>query len=267
MTWSYMRWFFGAMDKTYVASRCYLATLAEHGFRTDRMSLLPRGVDAEFFHPAKRDGRFWSRFGINGAFKFLYVGRVSREKNLDGLIAAFLGFLASGRHAQLVVVGDGPYLKELAERHRRPEILFTGFLHGEDLARAYAGADVFTFPSTTDTFGNVVLEAQAAGLPAIVSNQGGPQEIVLPGRSGLVVDVEQPGAFTAAMVQLFEEPALLAEMSASAVENARLHSWERLLERLFQQDGPAEASERTVAERRDTGGGRTTISAWPTPRS
>ena len=234
MTWTYMRWFFGRMDRIFVSSRCYLDLLAEHGLPRARMSLLPRGVDADFFHPGKRDPRFWARFGINGAFKFLYVGRVSREKNLDALVAAFLAFLDSGRQAQLVVVGDGPHLKEIARRYRRPEILFTGFLHGEDLARAYAGSDVFAFPSTTDTFGNVVLEAQAAGLPAIVSDRGGPQEIVLPDRSGLVVDVDRPGALTAAMVRLFDDPGLAAKMSAQAVANARRHGWERLLEQLFQ---------------------------------
>ncbi|HLX09235.1 MAG TPA: glycosyltransferase [Thermoanaerobaculia bacterium] len=235
LTWTYMRWFFGSMERVFVASRCYLDLLAEHGLDRARMSLLPRGVDADFFHPGKREPRFYRRFGIDAAaFKFLYVGRVSREKNLDALMASFLAFLDSGRQAQLVVVGDGPYLKELARRHRRPEILFTGFLHGEDLARAYAGADLFVFPSTTDTFGNVVLEAQAAGLPAIVSDRGGPQEIVLPGGSGLVVDAGDPAALTAAMIRLFEEPALLAEMSARAVDNARRHSWDLLLERLYQ---------------------------------
>jgi glycosyltransferase involved in cell wall biosynthesis len=235
MTWTYMRWFFGSMERVMVASRCYLDLLVEHGLPRARMSLLPRGVDSDFFHPGKRDPRFYERFGIDrAAFKFLYVGRVSREKNLDALMTSFLAFLDSGRQAQLVVVGDGPYLKELVHRCRRPEILFTGFLHGEDLARAYAGADLFVFPSTTDTFGNVVLEAQAAGLPAIVSDRGGPQEIVLPGRSGLVVDTEDPAALTAAMVRLFENAALVAEMSARAVENARRHGWELLLERLFQ---------------------------------
>ncbi|HEY6321983.1 MAG TPA: glycosyltransferase family 1 protein [Thermoanaerobaculia bacterium] len=241
LTWTYMRWFFGSMERVFVASRCYLDLLAEHGLDRVKMALLPRGVDADFFHPGKRDGRFYRRFGIDGAaFKFLYVGRVSLEKNLDALMTSFQGFLDGGRQAQLVVVGDGPYLKELARRYRRPEILFTGFLHGEDLARAYAGADVFVFPSTTDTFGNVVLEAQAAGLPAIVSDRGGPQEIVLPGRSGLVADAEDPAAFGAAMVRLFDDPALLAAMSARAVDNARRHSWERLLERLF-QGGPRSA--------------------------
>ena len=241
LTWTYMRWFFGGMERVFVASRCYLDLLAEHGLDRAKMALLPRGVDADFFHPGKGDGRFYRRFGIDGAaFKFLYVGRVSLEKNLDALMTSFQGFLDSGRQAQLVVVGDGPYLKELARRYRRPEILFTGFLHGEDLARAYAGADVFVFPSTTDTFGNVVLEAQAAGLPAIVSDRGGPQEIVLPGRSGLVADAEDPAAFGAAMARLFDDPALLAAMSAHAVDNARRHSWERLLERLFQGAGSAE---------------------------
>lgn len=246
LTWTYMRWFFGGMERVFVASRCYLDLLAEHGLDRAKMALLPRGVDADFFHPGKGDGRFYRRFGIDpAAFKFLYVGRVSLEKNLDALMTSFQGFLDGGRQAQLVVVGDGPYLKYLARRYRRPEILFTGFLHGEDLARAYAGADVFVFPSTTDTFGNVVLEAQAAGLPAIVSDRGGPQEIVLPGRSGLVADAEDPAAFGAAMARLFDDPALLAAMSAHAVDNARRHSWERLLERLF--EGGAGKAERSAA--------------------
>jgi glycosyltransferase involved in cell wall biosynthesis len=264
MTWTYMRWFFGSMERVFVASRCYLDVLAEHGLKRAKMSLLPRGVDAEFFHPAKRDPRFYPRFGIDGAaFKFLYVGRVSREKNLDALMSSFLGFLDSGRRAQLVVVGDGPYLKELVGRYRRPEILFTGFLHGEDLAKAYAGADLFVFPSTSDTFGNVVLEAQAAGLPAIVSDRGGPQEIVLPGRSGLVVDAGDPAALGAAMVRLFEDPALLAEMSARAVANARRHGWELLLERLFQPP-PAHPATAHPAAPHDAFEAemQTTIAAW-----
>jgi glycosyltransferase involved in cell wall biosynthesis len=264
LTWTYMRWFFGSMERVFVASRCYLDLLAEHGLDRARMALLPRGVDAAFFHPGKRDGRFYRRFGIDpAAFKFLYVGRVSPEKNLDALMTSFQGFLDGGRQAQLVVVGDGPSLKDLARRHRRPEILFTGFLHGEDLARAYAGADVFVFPSTTDTFGNVVLEAQAAGLPAIVSDRGGPQEIVLPGRSGLVAGAEDPAAFGAAMVRLFDDPALLAAMSARAVDNARRHSWERLLERLFQAPGGAGGAEAHSRQAARAGSARRTASASP----
>jgi|GEM_PF-30439 len=266
MTWTYMRWFFGSMQRVFVASRCYLDLLAEHGLDRARMALLPRGVDAAFFHPGKRDPRFYRRFGIDGAaFKFLYVGRVSPEKNLDALMTSFLGFLDGGRQAQLVVVGDGPCLKDLARRYRRPEILFTGFLHGEDLAQAIASADAFVFPSTTDTFGNVVLEAQAAGLPAIVSDRGGPQEIVLPGRSGLVVDAADPAAFGAAMVRLFDDPALRAAMSTRAVDNARRHSWERLLERLFQE--PATRGATRAARPTRTAGAAGTVRAARASRS
>lgn len=287
MTWAYMRWFFGGMRKVLVSSRCYLELLADRGFDPAKLSLLPRGVDDAFFHPGRRQPGFWHRFGLDGGgFKFLYVGRVSREKNLDALLDSFQDFLAGGRLAQLVVVGDGPYLKELARRYRRPEILFTGFLHGEDLARAYAGSDLFVFPSTTDTFGNVVLEAQAAGLPAIVSDRGGPQEIVLPGKTGLVVAVERPGALAAAMARLFDDGARLAEMAAAAVVNARRHSWELLLEQLFRPSAAPAATAATgtasapgTAGAPRTGAGvaaaagagaaerKATIARWPDPRS
>jgi glycosyltransferase involved in cell wall biosynthesis len=272
MTWAYMRWFYGRMDKLYVGSRCYRDVLARQGFALSRLALLPRGVDAAFFNPAKREPHFWKRwdrFGAAPGFKFLYVGRVSREKNLDALLAAFDAFLASGRAAQLAVVGDGPYLEELARRHRRPEILFTGFLHGEDLARAYAGADLFVFPSATDTFGNVVLEAQASGLAAIVSHQGGPQELVAPLNAGLVVDMGRPGELARAMIRLHDDGGLRQEMAARAVAGARRKSWERLLDRLWHEEGaaPPALAENAAEEADDdvaalVGPGPTTISAW-----
>jgi glycosyltransferase involved in cell wall biosynthesis len=237
MTWGYMRWFFGQMEKLYVASHFYRDLLAGHGFDRSRLTLLPRGVDAGFFHPRRRDARFWRRFGLNGGFKFLYVGRISREKNLDALLTAFQDLLATGRQAHLAVVGDGPCLKDLARRYRHPDILFTGFLHGEELARAYASSDLFVFPSTTDTFGNVVLEAQASGLPAIVTNQGGPQEIVRRCDSGLVIDPGQPGALARAMIRAFDNPALVADMAVRALENARANGWEHLLDQLWTGGG------------------------------
>lgn len=239
-TWGYMRWFFGGMERIYVASDFYRQALAERGFPASRLELLPRGVDARFFHPRRRDPRFWERFGLNGEYKFLYVGRISKEKNLDLLMAAFAGFLSTGRRAQLVVVGDGPELKGLARQRRRPEILFTGFLHGEELAQAYAGADAFVFPSTTDTFGNVVLEAQASGLPTIVTDQGGPQEIVRQGGSGPIVAAD-PVAFQQAMVRLYDDREEAAERALSGLRYARGKSWGRILEQLFDGGGETPA--------------------------
>ena len=101
--------------------------------------------------------------------RLLFVGRVSKEKDLDILVHAFRNLRREGVPVQLSIVGYGPYSAALAEM--MPEACFTGYLNGTELARAYASSDIFVFPSTTDTFGNVIIEAQAAGLPVIVSDR------------------------------------------------------------------------------------------------
>jgi glycosyltransferase involved in cell wall biosynthesis len=148
--------------------------------------------------------------------------------------------------AELLIVGDGPYLAALRDRFRRGDIVFTGFLTGDDLALAYAGADVFVFPSTTDTFGNVILEAQASGLPAIVSNQGGPAENVDHDETGLVVDVGQRGALRASMELLLTDCQLRGRLAAAAVGNARQFRWEQVLDDLWEEKVPVEPCHDTL---------------------
>ena len=114
----------------------------------------------------------------------LFVGRISKEKNLDTLVASTRRLAEWKSPARPLFIGDGPYLAEI--KRLLPDALFTGYLRGEELAGAYASADFFVFPSTTDTFGNVVLEAQASGLPVIVSDVGGPRDLVQHGRDGLI---------------------------------------------------------------------------------
>jgi glycosyltransferase involved in cell wall biosynthesis len=249
LAWSYMRWFFESMDRIYVPSRRYLELLAERGFSRQRLRVLPRGVDRERFRPERRDPRFWRRFGWQEGFTFLYVGRVSREKNLDALLAACGELQRRGEAARLAVVGDGPYLEELRRRHAGPAVLFTGYLHGDTLADAYAAADAFVFPSTTDTFGNVVLEAQASGLPVIVSDQGGPPELVAPHAAGLVVDVGRPEELPAAMLRLLRQPELRAQMAARGLAQARSSGWEALVHELWGEcEAPASAPGRAAAD-------------------
>ncbi len=238
LAWKLSRWFFGQMDTLYVPSAHYMEKLAERGFERATMRLLPRGVDFLRFNPGKRDPEFWRRLGVGDGFKYLYVGRVSKEKNLDALLGAFATLRGSGRDGQLVIVGDGPYLDELAARESRPDVTFTGFLHGDDLATAYASADLFVFPSTTDTFGNVVLEAQASGLAAIVSHRGGPQEIVAPAGSGLVIDPDRPGALAEAMGELAERTEMRLAMAQRALANAQQSGWEALLHDLWTPKRP-----------------------------
>jgi glycosyltransferase involved in cell wall biosynthesis len=116
----------------------------------------------------------------------------------------------------LVVVGDGPYLKEMKNELKGWPATFTGYLRGEELAQAYASADLFVFPSTTDTFGNVVLEAQASGLPVIVTNQGGPRENMVPERTGVVVPGDDQGAMSRAICRLAGDLEGLQAMSRAA---------------------------------------------------
>ena len=184
--WRYLRWFYEQMDMIYVPSRVYQQQLVAKSFDPKKLRLFPHGADAEAFHPRYRDPLWWQRFGVNGGPKVLYVGRIAKEKDLDVLIQVYQQLASRRPESTLVVVGDGPFLQQMKEGLPYPNVIFTGFLRGEELSRAYASSDLFVFPSTTDTFGNVVLEAMASGLPVVVSDKGGPKEIVQHGRTGLV---------------------------------------------------------------------------------
>lgn len=246
IAWRYMRWFYGQMDVVYAPSNFYVERLKDRGFDGDRLRLLPRGVDREHFSPSKRDTGSWRRYGLEESFKFLYVGRISKEKNLDALLRAFMALLGEGHDANLVLVGEGPYLDELRQRYPRPEILFTGYLGGDDLAVAYASADAFVSASTSDTFGNAALEAQASGLPAIVSDEGGAREIVADSTSGWVVDVFQAGQLESAMRKLLEDGNARERMAELSVKQAQRSSWEALLQELWDRDDPLDVSEETL---------------------
>jgi len=236
LTWKYMQWFYDSVDWVVAPSEYYRRHLVRHGFDPARLSVLVRGVDRERFNPTKRDEAFWDRYGLARGFKFLYVGRVSADKQVELVLTSFQKLAEQGREASLAIVGDGPSLEELRRRHQDPRIAFTGFLDGEELATAVASADVLVFPSTTDTFGNAVLEAQASGLPAIVSNRGGPQEIVTTHGSGVVVDVAEPGAVAQAMDRLLGDSDLRGDMRRRALRNAAGRGWEQVLDELWNHE-------------------------------
>src|SRR4029453_11387134 len=175
------------------------------GFAPERLKILPRGLDTTLFSPEHRDPAFWQRFGEhNGAIHLLYVGRISKEKDLDVLAHAYRQLRSEGLPVQLYLVGDGPYLQALNKA--LPEAVFTGYLRGKELAAAYASADVFVFPSTTDTFGNVVIEAQASGVPVIVSDSGGPKELVHERESGLITKSHDVNDLVRAIRELVIDP-------------------------------------------------------------
>ena len=230
--WRYMRWFYGKVDQILVPTRQYKRRLMDGGFDGDNIDVMPRGINREKFNPSFRKREMWADYGLNGSFKFLYVGRISKEKNIEIMLKAFSEVIAAGCDADLIIVGDGPLRDELQLKYNDPQIVFTGYLYGDELAEAFASADLFVFPSLTDTFGNVVLEAHASGLPAIVSNEGGPQEIIESHKSGLVVGARTPDEMGAAMLRVINDPALYEKMQANAVQKAMDSRWEHALEKL-----------------------------------
>ncbi len=183
--------------------------------------LMPRGVDAELFHPAKRTRRLDDPHRILG-----FVGRLSVEKNI-GLLVEIEKDLTEGQE-KFMIVGHGGDEAWLRGHLHGAE--FTGVLRGEELARAYANMDLFVFPSHTDTFGNVVLEALASGVPAIVTPDGGPCSIVRDGQTGRIVLDEQ---FTSAIREILADPARLAAMRKAARAYALTASWDSVFEGVY----------------------------------
>jgi phosphatidylinositol alpha 1,6-mannosyltransferase len=186
--------------------------------------LMWRGVNTELFSPVKRKRH-------DGVFRLGYVGRLTPEKNVRLLAAIENQLLTAGyTDFRFVIVGTGSEREWLEQHMRQAE--FTGVLKGEDLARAYANLDLFIFPSHTDTFGNVVLEAQAAGVPALVTAHGGPKFIIRDGVTGIVARDEFE--FAEAARQLINDAERLQEMRAAARALACAASWDSIFEHVYE---------------------------------
>jgi len=211
--WSYMIWFYSQMGEVLVPSSSTRTQLVQRGLAAEKVKPLPRWVNTEVFSPSKRNHYL---YGLNGDTKFLYVGRVSKEKNLKLLADAFIDITNKGFCSSLIIVGDGPYRNELENLLKGYPVLFTGFLTGDELSQIYASSDVFVFPSATDTFGNVVLEAQASGLPVIVSDEGGPKELMVDGETGLVVKANSISALADALSFFLINKEKIATMGRTA---------------------------------------------------
>jgi glycosyltransferase involved in cell wall biosynthesis len=233
LAWSYMHWLYGQMDTVFVNSEQYRKCWIDRGFAPEKLKILPRGLDSDLFNPARRDLSFWPGSGANGQeVRLLYVGRVSREKDLDVLVAAYDKVRKAGHRVKLYVVGHGPYSEALAKA--LPDAVFLGYLTGEPLAKAYASADVFVFPSTTDTFGNVVIEAQASGLPVIVSDLGGPKELVENGVSGIITKAHDADDFARAIARLAGDAKMRARMGDKARQSVIDRSWPGAFRKFWQ---------------------------------
>ncbi len=232
LVWRYTLWYYDQMDSVFVPSVSTARELTSKGISRTKIRLFPRGIDIRRFNPSVQNGYFRKNHPAPPAFQLLYVGRVSREKGLPLLEAVFKSLLeadSTDNPLRLVVVGDGPYLEEMCKNMEGLPCTFTGYLEGDDLVSVYNSCDLFVFPSATDTFGNVVLEAQACGLPAIVTDQGGPRENLVEGETGLVVDADSESALQSAIQSLMDDPLRLRKMSRAC----RRYMEERSFEMAF----------------------------------
>ncbi|MBI5571769.1 MAG: glycosyltransferase [Desulfomonile tiedjei] len=226
LVWKYVLWFYDQMDCVFVPSKAFAHELNRRGLSPGRIRIFPRGVDTQRFHPARRNGIVDASFGRDYRTKLVYVGRVSKEKNLPLLVNVFRRLVETVKDVSLVIVGDGPYRQVMQEALEGTPCLFTGYLEADSLAPIYASCDLFVFPSTTDTFGNVVLEAQASGLPVVVTDQGGPQENMVAGETGLVVQGNDEAGFLTALKDLVAAPAALKRMGQAARQYAESRSFD-----------------------------------------
>ena len=223
----YMRFFYGQCDLVLARSNAYRFKLMDLGVEEANIRALPAGVDSSTFSPSRRDDSFWRKLGVAQRFKVMYAGRVSSEKNLPVLVEAFKSICAKRDDVALVIAGDGPYFSAMKDALAGCPAHFLGQLDDEKLSVAYASGDVFAFPSKTDTLGQAVMEAQASGLPAIVTSEGGPKEIVADDETGIVLTRAEAPNFAAAIETLLNNDAGRGAMSTAAVVRSRRFSLDR----------------------------------------
>ena len=230
----YLRRFHNRVDGTLVPTRSMATALQKQGF--ERLHVWPRGVHAQQFHPRHRDPALRARWGLNDTdLAVLYVGRLAAEKNIDRAFDAFDAIHAEQPRARFVLVGSGPLEASLRARH--PDAVFAGAHTGQSLAEHYASADLFLFPSKTETFGNVTLEALASGLAVVAFDLAAAHELIAHGHNGLLAAEHDDAAFVAAAQRCARDEPLRAQLKRHARDTALQQDWPRLmleLERLFE---------------------------------
>jgi phosphatidylinositol alpha 1,6-mannosyltransferase len=248
--WRMIRWFYNRCHATWAPSSSIVEELKEHG--VERVRLWSRGVDSVKFAPSWRSAEIRRLVGAGpDAPMLLLVSRLVKEKDLADLVGMDAELRRRGRSYRLALVGDGPMRRKL--ERKLPHAFFAGSQRGERLSQWYASGDIFVFPSTTETFANVVQEAMASGLPAVVVDRGGPQGVIEPGRSGLVARAKDPVHLADQVEYLLESPERRAAMGRAARQRAAGRSWDAvnagLLADLRQVVRPASGSEMVPARR------------------
>ena len=224
--WKYLSWFYKKCKLVFVPSPSMQEILEEKKIETD-FRIWARGIESEIFNPGRRSDEWRKKHGFKpDDIVITFISRLVWEKNLK-LFADVVNKITSKReHTKAMIVGDGPAMSEMKEL--MPDAVFTGFLGGTDLATAYASSDVFFFPSDTETFGNVTLEAMASGLPAVVADATGSRSLVEDGENGFVIPVESTDKFYTFIDKLVTDTELRIRMGQVGLEKSKSYSWDAI---------------------------------------
>lgn len=224
---AYLRKFHNKAAVTLVPTEGIRRELLAHGY--ENIEIIGRGVDTQLFHPGRRDAALRAQWGVGeNETAVLYVGRLAAEKNLSLVFSAFDAMHQAHPATRLVLVGDGP--ERAGWQAKRPDAIFCGTQVGEALAAHYASGDVFLFPSLTETWGNVTIEAMASGLAVVAYDCAAAEEIIRHGENGLKVAPEDQAAFIAQAASLAPDVARQRRLGAAAAARAAQLSWDAIID-------------------------------------
>jgi glycosyltransferase involved in cell wall biosynthesis len=224
--------FYNRCDTVYVPSNSIMRELAAEGINPDVMKLWERGIDRTLFSPAKRNPELMRSLTGNDSPCILFASRLVWEKNLQTLIRLY--DLAAQRHLNynFVIAGEG-VAREAVEK-QMPGAVFLGHVGHNRLAEIYASSTVFFFPSVTETFGNVVLEAMASGLPCVIADSGGSRDFIEDGVNGFKCNPYDASGFLNRIAEIVEQPELAEQFSEKGLESSKRYIWENLASEYFE---------------------------------
>ena len=229
--WHYLRWFYGQAYRVLCPSRIYQEHLRSRGVM--HTGIWSRGVDPKEFHPEFRTETYRQALGLRpDDLLVTYIGRIAREKNLTQLLAAWDVMASERGNAQLALVGRGP-LEDEIRRRQIPGVHVLGLMHGRALAEAYASADLFVFPSATETFGNSLLEAMGSGLPCLAAGAAGVLEFAQHGRNAWLVAPNSAGAIAQGLRRLMSDASLRHRLIQGGLATAAERRWDEVYDQLL----------------------------------
>ncbi|RXJ80993.1 glycosyltransferase [Arcobacter sp. F2176] len=214
----YLRFFYSNFEAIFVRTQEY-KSIVMNDLKIDasKIFILKSGINTKSFSSSFRDINIWNDYKIRiNSMKFLYVGRATKEKNIEFLIELFKKVYSIKLNIDLIIVGNGHFLKYKKEL-KKFNIHFLGIKFEEELSSIYASSDVFIFPSTTDTLGQVVMEGMSSALPVIVTNKGGPKELVKASNSGFILDIKDEKEWINTIEILYESKNLYKKYSQNSV--------------------------------------------------